>query len=476
MNITEGVILLLLIVSLFFSWNKYLLNNYSRSFDIPLINKYEDLRQKGDYKAIISISTQYLQQAKENNYKDGEALCYAVMSSINIRAGKYKEAMPLYLKARQALSTSENDLIKAFCFNEFSRLHLIVDLYAYALDYNSRAIYYSKKISDPKTKIFLLNKAYLSQGIILDVLNKNDSALVYLHKGLKIKYTPVGDTFIAQHHLFYTKNIDSIGLHIKHALKMLPPKSESIDASLTYSIAGAYYREIKDFKTSKEYHLKALKILEDKPDFLKSNSYVYVYADLTTLANRENNEKEKQYYFVKVNQAKENLEWDRPDIVSLLNANFTSEAKEKDKKNIILYIISAIVLLVLFSIFIYWRVRLLKGKKELLEDGIEDLKLRMEDKLFGEIIELAKKNDSAFLLRFADLYPDFVSKLQKINPDLENSEIAFCAMLKLNFSSKELAQILTIQHVSVQKKKSRIRKRLGISSDEDIYDFFNRLT
>jgi DNA-binding CsgD family transcriptional regulator len=48
-------------------------------------------------------------------------------------------------------------------------------------------------------------------------------------------------------------------------------------------------------------------------------------------------------------------------------------------------------------------------------------------------------------------------------------------MLKLHFSSKEIADYTFVQHRSVQQKKYRIRKRLNIPGEEDIYDFFDKI-
>lgn len=117
----------------------------------------------------------------------------------------------------------------------------------------------------------------------------------------------------------------------------------------------------------------------------------------------------------------------------------------------------------------------MKQKKRKLKIETDELKNHVHTKQLEEVIGLAKKNDSAFLLKFRELYPDFISALLKINPDLENSELAFCAMLKLRFSSKEIADYTFVQHKSVQQKKYRIRKRLSISGETDIYEFFDNI-
>ena len=117
----------------------------------------------------------------------------------------------------------------------------------------------------------------------------------------------------------------------------------------------------------------------------------------------------------------------------------------------------------------------LQKKKNTLKEQTDALKNHVQTKQLQEVTELAKKNDSSFLLKFKELFPEFIKSLLAINPDLENSELAFCAMLKLRFSSKEIADYTFVQHKSVQQKKYRIRKRLNIPGETDIYDFFENL-
>ncbi|MDV3928575.1 hypothetical protein CMT52_15835 [Elizabethkingia anophelis] len=148
---------------------------------------------------------------------------------------------------------------------------------------------------------------------------------------------------------------------------------------------------------------------------------------------------------------------------------------EKTKDNNMLIYTGIFVASVLgLGTFVYKRVSVSESKRKILEKETRMLKLRMYDKSFEEVIELAKKNDMVFFTKFTALYPDFVPALQKINPDLKRSELIFCAMLKLNFSSKEIASITGVLHTSVQKRKNKIRKRLHIPSEADLYFFFDQ--
>ncbi|WP_407481116.1 helix-turn-helix transcriptional regulator [Elizabethkingia meningoseptica] len=136
-----------------------------------------------------------------------------------------------------------------------------------------------------------------------------------------------------------------------------------------------------------------------------------------------------------------------------------------------------IILATSINVYIYQKIKNIKIPKAVPPD--KDIKPKEKDKIskekLKEIIELAKKNDSTFLMKFQEAYPEFICKLLEINPKLDNLDLAFCALVKLNFSAKEIAAYTFIQHASVQQRKRRMRKKLNIPSEIDLYMFFNDL-
>jgi len=101
------------------------------------------------------------------------------------------------------------------------------------------------------------------------------------------------------------------------------------------------------------------------------------------------------------------------------------------------------------------------------ESQLTELKQKVNN-AFEEVVELAKKDDSSFLARFSEVYPDFIRKLNLAYPDLTPGQLKFCALLRLNFSTKEIAYYNNIGIRSVEIKKGRLRKQLNISSSEDL--------
>ncbi|WP_053082714.1 helix-turn-helix transcriptional regulator [Chryseobacterium angstadtii] len=112
-------------------------------------------------------------------------------------------------------------------------------------------------------------------------------------------------------------------------------------------------------------------------------------------------------------------------------------------------------------------------KNEKIKSNLEDLnqKIVRED----EIIALAKENSPRLLNKFRLVYPDFFDEISKVQPNLKNSELIFCIYLKLSFTTKEIATYTFVTPKAIQNRKNRIRKKLNIPSDMDIYKWFNDL-
>jgi len=85
------------------------------------------------------------------------------------------------------------------------------------------------------------------------------------------------------------------------------------------------------------------------------------------------------------------------------------------------------------------------------------------------------KNWEPLLLRFKKLNPDFMDKLQARFPELSQSELEFCALVKLNLSFKDIANLMNINHKSVFAKKYRITQKLKAAEDEDFYKIIREI-
>ncbi|MEW4923692.1 triple tyrosine motif-containing protein [Algibacter sp. 2305UL17-15] len=81
------------------------------------------------------------------------------------------------------------------------------------------------------------------------------------------------------------------------------------------------------------------------------------------------------------------------------------------------------------------------------------------------------KDWSFFEQAFNNADKDFLEKIKLSHPDLTPNDLRFCAYLRLNLSSKEMAPLLNISVKSVETKRYRLRKKLGLEHDSGLVDY-----
>lgn len=91
------------------------------------------------------------------------------------------------------------------------------------------------------------------------------------------------------------------------------------------------------------------------------------------------------------------------------------------------------------------------------------------------LLRLLNEDSNSFYIAFLEAYPHFSEKLLKINPTMKYSDIEFCAYIKLNLETKQIAQFKKISTRAVEGKKYRIRKKLNISSDVNMYIWMSKI-
>ncbi|WP_066630050.1 tetratricopeptide repeat protein [Labilibacter marinus] len=80
-----------------------------------------------------------------------------------------------------------------------------------------------------------------------------------------------------------------------------------------------------------------------------------------------------------------------------------------------------------------------------------------------------------FNSRFIAVNSGFYEHLQKKYPELSPTERKHCALIKLNFSGKEMASLLGISVTSVHVSRYRLRKRFGLDKNENLTDFIAKI-
>lgn len=75
-----------------------------------------------------------------------------------------------------------------------------------------------------------------------------------------------------------------------------------------------------------------------------------------------------------------------------------------------------------------------------------------------------------FAKYFEEVHKDFNGKVKRKYPQITSNELRLLALLKMNLTSKEIANILNISQEGIKKARYRLRKKLDISTEESLQD------
>ncbi len=117
---------------------------------------------------------------------------------------------------------------------------------------------------------------------------------------------------------------------------------------------------------------------------------------------------------------------------------------------------------------------LYKLRKRLDEVSSETIQVK-EKKDQNLLLNLIKTNDPLFLDKFKEMYPDFIEMLYDVNSNLTQNDLKYCILIKYNFSSKEIGNILNVSANSVGVKRHRIREKLQLSSKVRLNEWLNNV-
>ena len=119
----------------------------------------------------------------------------------------------------------------------------------------------------------------------------------------------------------------------------------------------------------------------------------------------------------------------------------------------------------------------LARKNELLENlklKATELKVKEDAKGYQELISAINfdlKDDDNwenFSRYFEAVHKDFNSAIKSRFPGVSPNELRLMALIKMNLSSKEIANILNISADGIKKARQRLRKKLNLSPDESL--------
>lgn len=163
------------------------------------------------------------------------------------------------------------------------------------------------------------------------------------------------------------------------------------------------------------------------------------------------------------------LEHNENEIVALKNEKLEAEVEFKNKE------------LATTTMHLVQRGKLLSKIKEGLVQ-IKDAESALKEHELVKVLRLindAERSDSDwdhFAIHFDQVHSNFLTKLKNKFPELTQNDLKMCVYLKLNLSSKEIAQLLSVTIRAVEVSRYRLRKKLNLPSNINLFDYISQET
>lgn len=76
-----------------------------------------------------------------------------------------------------------------------------------------------------------------------------------------------------------------------------------------------------------------------------------------------------------------------------------------------------------------------------------------------------------FTKHFDKVHSNFIVSLKAIHPNISNNEIKLCAYLRMNLTTKEIAQLMNISVRGVEISRYRLRKKLNLATEVNLFNY-----
>ncbi len=86
-----------------------------------------------------------------------------------------------------------------------------------------------------------------------------------------------------------------------------------------------------------------------------------------------------------------------------------------------------------------------------------------------------EKDWELFKMYFEQVNKDFFANLLKKVPSLSSNDLRLSALIKLNMNIKEAASVFNVEPASVKSARYRLRKKLGLKQEDDLYEYISKI-
>jgi ligand-binding sensor domain-containing protein len=166
------------------------------------------------------------------------------------------------------------------------------------------------------------------------------------------------------------------------------------------------------------------------------------------------------------------LELDRTEkeIVRLKNEKLEADVNYKNKE------------LSTMTMHLVQRNKVLAKIKEVISTVIKSNEIPDGSASFRHLVRLIRDVERGdhdldqLTMHFNNVNNEFFIKLKDRYPELSANDLKFCAYLRMNLSTKEMAQLMNVTTKAVEVGRYRLRKKLSLLPDVNLYEFLTEIS
>lgn len=482
---------------------------YVCRLQIMLGAAYEEV---GFWKQAMDLYKRTMLLAEKTKIEDLKAFLLNNMANVYFKQNDFVRAAKLYNQAIE-LNTKLNNKKELFNnYNNLAGLAMGQKKYEQALDYAFMALQQVNRKQDPYSYyVMLLNMSiiYLEEGKIevawehipegLEYMKKNKYWIDYASNCLTAAnvWKKKGDKKQEKHWLdnaeetleklhnnkllgevykaksdYYLRNNDykqaclylTSSQNLKDSISQLDSWKKLSEIEMVYE-AEKYTQELS--LVSRELQIKSLTLQKQRLIFL---SIIMVCIIVIALIGyrffiQKKNRRIKEELVVKQTE----LHVKEKEILMKRQSELQNELEIKSRE-----LTSKVLSLVRNNEFV---INITEELKQLLLkiSPKENVKKEQIRELMTKLrIQSNNTTDSEFKYYFEQVYQSFYDNLLSFHPSLTQKDLRLCAFLRLGLSTKEIAAITFREVRSIDSARNRLRKKMNISTDADLVEFFSK--
>ncbi len=393
--------------------------------------------------------------------------------------GNFDESLKYLADGESLEIAKDNPQILSQILKVKGQIYYSLELIDNSVKEYRKAAKYAGKIQPKSASDYVLSQIYENIHHVFVKTNQPDSVYHYLNKS-KLSLESLDEAKVFPHlvnnytslgYYYYSGDqYDNAEKYYNMALDMAN-KYNYCYVSRTHMYLGDVFHS-KQLEDKALYHYGlSLDILQERR---LENEIPALYSRLERSFENIGNFDSVAYYQNKRIQIENKLANTKvsaaKDVLNIL-LNEHDDNKGDPKNTSILYVVIALVLI----LSIVLASRYFKKEEKASSYGNVSVIETYNDEAISRLREGALRNEKTFMKDFEEVFPKLFDKLKGKYPDISTNDLHLCALTFLKFNTQEIADFSFITIRSVQTRRSRLRKKINLDSEIDLYHYLHKI-